>query len=67
MKINFKEVSITAYAKNKNGKRRQKKFWQTLNPFNKNESGSPKTREEILVELQVDANNWKQEIAKSEE
>ncbi len=58
----FQEVSLIAYAKTADGKRRQKKFWQTLNPFNKNSKGLAKTREEILQELQVEAENWKNNV-----
>lgn len=43
-----------------NGKRRQKTktFSQTLNPFNKNAEGNIKTREEILVEINAEADAW---------
>lgn len=42
------------------GKKRQKtkKFQQTLNPFNKNADGIPKTRQEILVELNAERDKW---------
>ena len=43
------------------GKRRQRSttFSQTINPFNKNADGVPKTREEILAELNEEARLWK--------
>lgn len=63
----FPEVAITAVGKNANGKRRQKKFYQTLNPYNRNNKGKQKTREEIHEELIKEAEEWKKEIAKSEE
>jgi hypothetical protein len=40
--------------------RRQTKFWQTLNPFNKNAAGQPKTEQEILAELRAEAAEWEQ-------
>lgn len=58
----FTEVSIYAIRrwKDENGKRRQKtrKFSQTLNPFNKNQDGSLKTREDILDELKGERDSW---------
>jgi hypothetical protein len=56
-RIVFEEVALTA-AKTVNGKRRQKKFYQTLNPFNKNKNGVPKTRGEILDELRNQIEEW---------
>lgn len=38
--------------------RRQRKFWQTLNPFNKNKSGEVKTSVEIQTELQNERDSW---------
>lgn len=32
---------------------RQKRFWQRLNPFNKNKDGSVKTQDEILAECRA--------------
>jgi hypothetical protein len=45
------------------GKRRQrrKEFYQTINPFNKNREGLPKTREEIYRELLVEKEDWQKE------
>jgi len=40
---------------------RTKRFFQTLNPFNKNEQGLPKTQEEILNELRLEAEAWEKE------
>jgi hypothetical protein len=37
---------------------RSKTFRQTINPFNKNPSGQPKTRREIWQELQAAAAVW---------
>lgn len=38
--------------------RRSTTFQQTLNPFNKNAAGEPKTRSEIWAELKVKAAGW---------
>ena len=37
---------------------RIKKFYQTLNPFNLNRRGEPKTSAEILAELRIEVNSW---------
>jgi len=37
---------------------RSKTFAQTLNPYNKNKDGIPKTRSEIHAELVQQAENW---------
>lgn len=39
--------------------KRQKKFSQTLNPFNKNADGLPKSTAEIHAELRKDIVKWK--------
>lgn len=36
-------------------------FEQTLNPFNKNDRGFPKTSAEIMTELKAEAEVWQQE------
>lgn len=41
--------------------RRQRKFFQTLNPFNKAADGSPKTVTQIDAELTEQIEQWKQE------
>lgn len=41
--------------------RRQTTFMQTINPWNKNAAGEPKTRQEIQDELKADAAAWVQE------
>lgn len=38
---------------------RTKKFWQTLNPFNKNADGSVKTRDQIMDELSEKASQYR--------
>lgn len=38
--------------------KRSRKFWQTLSPFNKNTSGTLKTRDEIYEELRAERNAW---------
>lgn len=42
---------------------RQQTFSQTVNPFNKNVEGYPKTTQEIYTELRADAAEWKQDTA----
>jgi hypothetical protein len=41
--------------------RRQRTFGQTLNPWNRNAQGQPKTRQEILTALREQAGKWKQQ------
>jgi len=40
---------------------RQQKFFQTLNPYNKNKDGNPKSRTEIYAELREQIAEWKKE------
>lgn len=56
----FEEVTLKA-VRTKDGKRQQKTFRQTINPFNKNADGSRKTREQIYSELSEEAQLWKNE------
>lgn len=44
--------------------RRQRTFSQTINPWNKNAAGEPKTWQEIQDELKVDAAKWAAEPVK---
>lgn len=39
--------------------RRSKKFYQTLNPFNKTNGGLVKSRSDILAELRTEITAWK--------
>jgi hypothetical protein len=39
--------------------RRQKKFWQTESPLNRNEDGTVRTTQEIYDALRVEAAQWK--------
>lgn len=41
--------------------RRQRKFSQTLNPFNKAADGRPKTAKQIQDELATEIRQWEQE------
>ena len=58
----FEEVAIrvTKRWKDESGKKRQqtKKFYQTINPFNKNAKGLKKNRSEILAELKEESEAW---------
>lgn len=63
--IKFDKVEYQAFkvGQCKCGKtrRRQKTFWQTQNPFNKNKKGKIKTRDEIYDELIKEAQAWGRE------
>jgi len=63
--IKFNEVLIKGYKVGKClcGKRRSKTkiFTQTLNPFNKNEDGTICTRDDILLKLAIEKNEWLKE------
>jgi predicted RNA-binding Zn-ribbon protein involved in translation (DUF1610 family) len=66
MKDKFNEVAIKGSKTNvcpKCGKkqRRTQKFYQTLNPYNTNKEGFPKSGKEILAELLIEEARWKQE------
>lgn len=59
----FNEVSVSATKRWKDpvtGKARQqtRKFYQTLNPFNKAADGTPKTREQIMSEITAEKAAW---------
>jgi hypothetical protein len=60
--IRFEEVSLRARKrwKDADGKRHQetKKFFQTMNPFNKAADGWPKTRYQIMEELMTEREFW---------
>ncbi len=62
MRLNFEEVSIKATRRwtDENGKKRQqtRKFFQTINPFNKGADGLPKSRDQIMSELQAEKAAW---------
>lgn len=66
IKYTFDEVKLTGQRrwKDETGKwKYQKKtFGQTLNPFNVNAEGVPKTRKEIYVELHAEIDRWKEEV-----
>ena len=60
-RIIFQQVKLKGVRRwTENGKRRQEtqEFMQTINPFNKGEDGLPKTREQILTELQAERSEW---------
>lgn len=40
---------------------RREKFWQTINPFNRDENGYMKTRRQIQQELKIEVDNWHNE------
>lgn len=62
-RIVFAEVSLKAVFQWKDrptGRTRQRtrKFSQTINPWNKNAAGQPKSREEIWAELKSERDLW---------
>ncbi len=64
--ITFQEVNLRAEKSGKCvncGKRRKRarKFWQTINRFNKTSQGKIKTSFDIMPELQEEARAWKEE------
>jgi len=66
MRINFEEISIFGEKSGictQCGKKasRKRKFWQTINPFNKNKDGSQKSKEDILKECINARDNWLRE------
>lgn len=67
MRMSFDEVSIKAVYRWKEGaktRQRTRKFWQTINPFNKNPDGSVKTRDQIMAELMKQRDEWLDEQKK---
>ena len=62
----FREISVSATKSGKcivcsKRRKRTKKFWQTLNPFNKNPDGTIKTVGDIIRESHEKARLWKEE------
>lgn len=62
-RVYFEEVAVTGYRTFKDpvtGKKRQrtKKFWATINPFNKNEDGTMKTREQLYAKVTAERDAW---------
>ncbi len=41
---------------------RQKRFYQTLNPYNRNAEGLPKTQGEILMECHSELDAWTEAV-----
>ncbi|MDP1931950.1 MAG: hypothetical protein Q8L60_10885 [Gammaproteobacteria bacterium] len=64
-RAHFEEVSLRAERTviDENGKKRKqkKKFYQTINPFNKRANGSVKDRDFIMLELREQAQQWTRE------
>jgi hypothetical protein len=63
IRTRFDEVAIKGVRRWKDpatGKPRQetKKFFQTINPFNRNAAGETKSREEIMVEIKAERDAW---------
>lgn len=65
VRLQFERVVVKATRRWKDpvtGKPRQltRTFEQTINPWNKNEHGEPKDREEIMEELKLQRDVWLQ-------
>jgi len=63
--IRFQEIKIRGVRRwTENGKRKQetKVFMQTVNPFNKDAYGVPKTPEQIVAELRQERDAWLSEV-----
>lgn len=62
MRYQFEEVSLKAVRRwtDADGKKRQqtKKFFQTINPFNKNADDTLKDRKQIMAELVIQRDAW---------
>lgn len=63
IRTTFNEVATHREKKGKCAKcgkrtKRRMKFWQTINPFNKNKDGSIKTVRQIDAELAKEADVW---------
>jgi hypothetical protein len=62
MKVYFNEISVKGVKKwvGDDGKKHQltKKFYQTVNPFNKNADGKVKTGAEIWTEILEERKKW---------
>lgn len=61
----FDEVKMYGYKTGKCGcgkqRHRQRKFWATINPFNKNDDGTMKTTADIRKDLKKQIDEWKKE------
>jgi hypothetical protein len=62
-RVEFTEVGITFYRGGTctvcgKRRRRRKRLWQTLNPWNKNAAGEPKSGQEIMAELRIEGKAW---------
>lgn len=64
-RITFGQITIYGEKSGKCacGKRRKRhrRFYQTINPFNKNAQGAPKSADEIRAELRATRDAWMQE------
>jgi hypothetical protein len=61
VRITFNEVAVRATRRwTENGKKRQqtRKFFQTINPFNKGANGLPKDRDQIMREITAKRDAW---------
>jgi hypothetical protein len=64
VRARFQEVTLKATRRwTEEGRKRQqtRTFMQTINPFNLDREGRPKTREQIMDELHAEAETWLRE------
>ncbi|WP_321967102.1 hypothetical protein [Burkholderia cepacia] len=64
MRITFTEIVVHETVRwrdplTRRWRRRTKKFWQTVSPFNTGTNGLPKSREQIRREVEREARLWK--------
>lgn len=54
----FQEVKVKATRFSETGKRQQKTFTATVNPWNKNADGSAKSEQQVRDDLRTEAAAW---------
>ena len=62
-RVSFDEVRVTGHRAGtcvvcQKKRLRTMHFWQTINPYNRNADGYPKSREEILAEVRRERDAW---------
>lgn len=62
MRVTFNEIAVKGTRRwvDETGRKRQqtRKFYQTVNPFNKNAEGHVKSRDEIVIEVRAECDAW---------
>ena len=69
--VKYEEVSIKGVKRwvDAEGKKRQqtKKFYQTVNPFNRGTDGQPKSHAQIMIEIKAERDQWLSESNQEKE